>query len=236
MTLSRKISKTLKLVLVFMIACFICIGNFSSKDVVSAASAKNNAPKVAELTIFSFSHYDIHMRHAFISIKNINKRPLDIFYAPVPAGYSKTIGTRGVDNTDFEKYGSGIYTNVEAFKLQKHNAYSGRVSLSTKITAKQLDTINKWMRDNNKHTYWHNCTWFSSKVWNLVCPDDLKLGCGAPPNPNVLSKNIMKKSGYKTNASIGKCDMNNITRFINSKKSIKIPPENIRSAIYSHIW
>lgn len=50
----------------------------------------------------------------------------------------------------------------------------------------------------------------------------MKLSDGIIPNPNSLSKNIKKKSGYRTGASVGTYDTSNVRRVYGKTSSSSV--------------
>lgn len=225
------ITKALRVVLAFTLAIAICIGSFSvTKFKASAAAAT-----VATLTIHadptggigsSSTDFTVDTGcHAFLSIRNKTNSNIYVLGVPVTPNGSITIGTFGNQK---DKFGTGIYTNLEAYKIKYKGAYKSRVSLSINLTYSQLNTVQNTMRANNQHTPRCNCAWFAAKVWNSVAPDSLWLYAGSiTPTPKMLANDIKTHKGWKKAAQIGTCDKTDIRRIL-SNGYIKVNKKDIQ--------
>ena len=185
-----------RVVKLLILLCFVlCFG---------AGHSAKAEEEVVRLTIFSDGSggdYFGEGTHAFLYFENItSRRQFNILGVVINPGNGITVGTWGNRNC-----GKGIYINIEAYLIKENGSYAPRVSLSINLTERQLTKAIQMMEKNNKWTKTQNCSWFASKVWNEVCPADMKVSAGSViSTPASLSKSIKKKTGYQTRASVQK--------------------------------
>ncbi|WP_303825194.1 hypothetical protein [Ruminococcus flavefaciens] len=227
MNLGRKISKTLRFVLAFTLALAICIGSFSVTNykfkVNAATNTKTNNPKaVVTLTIHSDptgGYYGVNTgTNSFLSIRNKTKNTIRILDVPVEPDGAITIGTYG--NMP-EKYGTGVFTNLDAYFIKYRAAFKKRVSLSINLSSQELFTVCDTIIKNNKHTPLYNCTWFASTVWNSVAPYDYRvLGFNSACiyTPKALADELSKKYNHKNASQVGTCNKNDIRRILSKSQ------------------
>ncbi|MCI8408366.1 MAG: hypothetical protein HFJ09_03715 [Lachnospiraceae bacterium] len=172
--------------------------------------------EVAKITIFSDGSGPAYGTHAFIYIVNISDDDIKIGDYTLKPNKGVTIGTFG--NKDD---GKGIYYNLEAYFIQEYDSYENRVSLTTKITAKDIETINSKLDSCNKWTYTKNCSWFATSIWNSVSPKKKHVSAGLVSTPATLSKNIKKIKGYVEGKKVKKVSEDNVYRYKNDGKKTK---------------
>lgn len=156
-------------------------------------------PVVAEVTIFSSTGNDdsfINLNgHAFISVKNISSSTITVGKMNVGPGLEITLGTRG----NAEQH-TGMWYNVESYKINKLGSYPGRASLTTKITQSDLNLLNVAIVYTNGWSIGAPCSSAAVKLWNTV--SDIKLSDGTPSTPTSLRNSIMSKTGYQLNRPV----------------------------------
>ena len=144
--------------------------------------------------------------HAFLSIKNTTNTTLNFLDYPIPA---KEMITVSIWPDTMSPIGSGgVFINREMVVSQNINMSS----ISINITQKQLDTIasktpqESYYHDgqndtftNIKDNFWHNCTTYSTKMWNLVAPKQYKITDGilGVDAPMWVVEKINKMSGHQ---------------------------------------
>lgn len=193
----------------------ICIGCFMDANRMFKVSAAT----VATFTIHSDPegywgpNQNLQVgKHAFLSIRNKTNSTIYVLGVPVTPNGAITVGTYG---NQLSKYGQGVFTNLDAYRIKYKGKYKTRVSLSMNIDYAQLNTIQQTMRVNNEYSYYHNCAWFSERVWNSVAPASKHISaCGWDTvcNPLALANSIKSKKGWKKAAQIGTCDKTDVRR------------------------
>lgn len=147
-----------------------------------------------------------NLGHAFLSIRNISRSTLNFLDYPIPA---KTMITVSIwpDKMSPIKAG-GVYINREMVICK--NVENSSISID--ITQEQL---NKIINNTPKESYyhdgqddvivdmrddiWHNCTTYSTKMWNLVAPEKYKITDGflGIDAPKWVSKKINKMEDHQ---------------------------------------
>lgn len=145
--------------------------------------------------------------HAFLVYENTSSEDYYVGKYLLESGEMVTIGTWGN-----KEDGKGIYYNLEAYFINKHSAYEGRVSLTISFSNTELATMNGVISNNNYWTLAHNCATFATRVWNSISGSSLKIGAGLIHNPSTVATNIKKKSGYKTNIKVNPVTDDNVLR------------------------
>ena len=166
---------------------------------------------VAQLTLHAYGNSltgssNGNVGHAFLSIKNTTNATLNFLDYPIPAKEMITVSI-WPDKMSPIKCG-GVYINWEMVVCKNTNTSS----ISIDITKQQLDTIAKnspkesYYHDGLDDTFtnihddaWHNCTTYSTKMWNLVAPKQYKITDGflGVDAPKWVSKKINKMSGHQ---------------------------------------
>lgn len=174
---------------------------------VSATPTEAKTQYVAEVSIMSdgtsTGKGKSYGTHSFIYIKNISKNNLSILGLGIRPGKGVTVGTFGN-----RKDGKGIYLNLEGKYIREENAYQGRISLTRRITQKELNKMLGVMKASNKWSETKNCAWFATEAWNSIAPKKDKFSWSAIKNPAGLSLKIKKKKGFvyrkKVNVEVSK--------------------------------
>lgn len=101
----------------------------------------------------------------------------------------------------------GVYINWEMVECKNTNTFS----ISIDITQQQLNKIaqnspkESYYHDGRNDTFtnyhdavWHNCTTYSTKIWNLIAPKQYKITDGflGADAPKWVSEKINKMSGH----------------------------------------
>ena len=156
-----------------------------------AAPASARGTSVAELTIVSDSSAMSEGEstgyfggHTFLVVKNISSSPIPVgLVQDVKPGESITVGTWG--NKSEHK---GVWYNLESYIVQKWpDAYANAVSLTQKITQKQLNSLNDYIRGHDSHggdsygAAYNNCASFATGAWNRVMPWNMWVLAAIPP-------------------------------------------------------
>jgi hypothetical protein len=173
---------------------------------IPAVSAASN---VAILTVFSDptprsigssgSTIDIGLgAHSWITVKNIASTPITVgALNGIAPGKTVSIGTYGN-----QKEHNGIWYNLEARDIKYDNKkYSGRVSRTYSLTATQLNTLNKNIKNNDWWSLIHPCSYWAGMQWNAVVPN-VPLSIGIPSTPITLAITIKATSGWTTRAAV----------------------------------
>ncbi len=230
MKLNKKIGRIFKFVLSLTMAMAICIGNIIDiNQIFKVSAAAVNANTIAaSLTVHSDANYK-GWGHSFISIKNKTNSTIYVLGVPVMPSGAITVGTWG-DQKD--KYGRGIFTNMEAYKIKYKGEFKKRVSLSMNITYSQLYTAQETMKTMNfdYKSLNKNCSLFAAKTWNSVATPKNKLSASnfLINKPSNLAADIMTKKGWKQAAQIGTCDKTDIRRILPSGGYIKVAKKDIK--------
>lgn len=158
--------------------------------------------------------------HAWLVIENGTNNEYDFYNTTIEAGETVSIGTWGnVKDPDTGKVYKGAWLNLEAYYGW---GTSNTASLTITITEDQLSAVSKKCIDMNDWTLINNCSYFASKVWNSVAPDDMQVSSYFfPANfPSTLKKNIQKIEGHQTNRAFesndntGYCTNNTTFKYI----------------------
>lgn len=168
---------------------------------------------VAQLTLHAYGKSTItgsseggNVGHTFLSIKNKTNSTLNFLDYPIPA---KEMITVSIWQEGITSLGSGgIYINLE-MTLSKN---IDNASISIDITQQQLDTIAKnspkesYYKQDLSHLIWHNCTTYSTKMWNLVAPKQYKVTDGilGVDAPKLVAEKINKMYGHQNGPFIVK--------------------------------
>ena len=80
----------------------------------------------------------------------------------------------------------------------------------------ELDKINEFIKNNDTWSVTNNCSSFSSKLWNNIVNDQLKISAGVINTPANICQSIKDKTGYKTNEIIDSISSEYKTGFFDS--------------------
>ncbi|GMX58160.1 MAG: hypothetical protein YFSK_5020 [Candidatus Yanofskyibacterium parasiticum] len=173
----------------------------------ASASAMASSITGAVLTIFSVSSGTISSSisgHAFITVKNVSTGGLTINigrFSGIASGKTMSLGTWS--NTVTTEH-NGLWYNLEAYKLAKNGAFSGRVSVSYLLNATQLNNLNNYIINHDSWSLASPCSSFAVNAWNSVVDSSYRLSAGTPSTPTNLKNNIQSKfkGQYATNGAI----------------------------------
>lgn len=213
-TIHQLFKKGIALVVTLVISITMIYANDLSTDITASAADQTT---IATLTIFSdISCGEACGTHSFLYIYNKCSHDLNVLGYYLKPSTGMTIGTFGNCNN-----GKGIYINLEAFRINRYNNYSSRVSLTMNLTYGKLNTLNNTMRNNNKWTTSKNCAWFAKTCWNSVCVSSKKINTTAKlDTPRGLYNFISNHSKKSVNKKIINCinDENYIYRYTSKGK------------------
>lgn len=175
---------------------------------ITASATENEG--VIQLSIYAFeagsssgSSNGGGWGHAWLVIENGTDDEYDFYNTTISAGETVSIGTWGnMEDPDTGNLYKGAWLNLEAYYgWGTHNT----VSLTITITAEQLYTVSEKCIDMNNWTAVNNCSYFASKVWNSVAPEDMHVNSYFfPANfPAILMDNIQEIDGYQSNRAFG---------------------------------
>ena len=187
---------------------------------------------VAQLTLHAYGKSTItgssaggDVGHTFLSIKNKTNSTLNFLDYPIPA---KEMITVSIWQEGITSIGSGgIYINLEMI-LSKN---VDNASISIDITQQQLDLIAKnspkesYYKQDLSHAIWHNCTTYSTKMWNLVSPKQYKVTDGilGADAPKWVAEKINKMSGHQNGPFIVKRNIDSGDIFYVTKNKELVP-------------
>lgn len=187
---------------------------------------------VAQLTLHAYGKSTItgssaggDVGHTFLSIKNKTNSTLNFLDYPIPA---KEMVTVSIWQEGITSIGSGgIYINLE-MTLSKN---VDNASISIDITQQQLDLIAKnspkesYYKQDLSHAIWHNCTTYSTKMWNLVAPKQYKVTDGilGADAPKWVAEKINKMSGHQSGPFIVKRNIDSGDIFYVTKNKELVP-------------
>lgn len=194
-------------------------GNEQSQSeliILNAPKGINSAIKVspattpvtgAILTIFAVSSGTISSSiagHGFITVKNVSTGGLTINvgkFSGIASGKTMSLGTWDSSVTTEHR---GLWYDLEAYKLYKNGAFSGRVSVSYLLNASQINNLNNYIINHDSWSLTSPCSSFAVNAWNSVVDSSYQLSAGIPSTPTNLRNNIQSKfkSQYMTNGPI----------------------------------
>ena len=143
---------------------------------------------------------DKNFGHTWVTIYNTSSQDVDfIDDFPIPAK-----GTISLSIWPDSMGAGGVFINREQVVMKGKTA----TSYSINITKQQLDKIaaatpsESYYHDGAKDDLWHNCTTYSTKMWNKVADKDHKIsnGTAGVDVPGTVAKKIAKWKGAKTQA------------------------------------
>ncbi|MEA2088860.1 MAG: VWA domain-containing protein [Patescibacteria group bacterium] len=155
---------------------------------------------VAILTVFadptenilftSFSYSLDGGSHAFIAVKNVTNKSIDVGKFPnLEIGESLSLGTWGPVPVASEHI--GLWYSLESWLIQKQSAYNGRISISYALNSTMLDKLTSWVGSHDKWSELQNCSSFAKGVWNEIAPWNYEVSNGWIINtPKTLAENI----------------------------------------------
>ena len=212
----------------YILGCFISI-LIMSAFWIHPVYADNT---VAQLTLHAYGKSTItgssaggDVGHTFLSIKNKTNSTLNFLDYPIPA---KEMVTVSIWQEGITSIGSGgIYINLE-MTLSKN---VDNASISIDITQQQLDLIAKnspkesYYKQDLSHAIWHNCTTYSTKMWNLVAPKQYKVTDGilGADAPKWVAEKINKMSGHQSGPFIVKRNIDSGDIFYVTKNKELVP-------------
>ena len=212
----------------YILGCFISI-LIMSAFWIHPVYADNT---VAQLTLHAYGKSTItgssaggDVGHTFLSIKNKTNSTLNFLDYPIPA---KEMITVSIWQEGITSIGSGgIYINLE-MTLSKN---VDNASISIDITQQQLDLIAKnspkesYYKQDLSHAIWHNCTTYSTKMWNLVAPKQYKVTDGilGADAPKWVAEKINKMSGHQSGPFIVKRNIDSGDIFYVTKNKELVP-------------
>ncbi|WP_368191681.1 Ig domain-containing protein [Blautia sp. 1033sp1_1033st1_G9_1033SCRN_220408] len=187
---------------------------------------------VAQLTLHAYGKSTItgssaggDFGHTFLSIKNKTNSTLNFLDYPIPA---KEMITVSIWREGITSIGSGgIYINLEMTLCKNVD----NASISIDITQQQLDLIAKnspkesYYKHDLSHAIWHNCTTYSTKMWNLVAPKKYKVTDGilGADAPKWVAEKINKMSGHQNGSFIVKRNIDSGDVFHVTKNKELVP-------------
>lgn len=202
---------------------------------------------VAQLTLHAYGNSltgasNGNVGHAFLSIKNTTNTTLNFMDYPIPAKEMITVSIWPDKMSPIEC--GGVYINWEMVVCKNTNTSS----IAIDITQLQLDTIAKntpkesYYHDGLDDTItnihddaWHNCTTYSTKMWNLVAPKQYKITDGflGVDAPKWVSKKINKMSGHLNTPFVPVRKVSSADIFYVTKKKELIPVNLKTPNLYS---
>ena len=161
----------------------------------------------AILTIFAVSSGTISSSiagHGFITVKNVSTGGLTINvgkFSGIASGKTMSLGTWDSSVTTEHR---GLWYDLEAYKLYKNGAFSGRVSVSYLLNAAQINNLNSYIINHDSWSLTSPCSSFAVNAWNSAVDSSYQLSAGLPSTPTNLRNNIQSKfkSQYATNGPI----------------------------------
>lgn len=192
---------------------------------------------VAQLTLHAYGNSltgssNGNVGHAFLSIKNTTNTTLNFLDYPIPAKEMITVSIWPDKMSPIEC--GGVYINWEMVVCKNTNTSS----IAIDITQQQLDTIAK---NSPKESYyhdglddtitnihddaWHNCTTYSTKMWNLVAPKQYKITDGflGVDAPKWVSEKINKMSGHQQGPFVATRNVDGTDIFYVTKSKELVP-------------
>jgi hypothetical protein len=171
------------------------------------ASAATTPVTGAILTIFAVSSGTISSSiagHGFITVKNVSTGGLTINvgkFSGIASGKTMSLGTWDSSVTTEHR---GLWYDLEAYKLYKNGAFSGRVSVSYLLNSSQINNLNSYIINHDSWSLSSPCSSFAVNAWNSVVDSSYRLSPGIPSTPTNLRNNIKIKfkNQYATNGPI----------------------------------
>lgn len=147
----------------------------------------------------SGSSSDVGLGHAWIVIENWTNNSYSFYNTTILPGETFSVGTWGNrKDPDTNKNHNGTWLNLEAYYQMGEISTA---SLTITIDESQLEIVSEKCISMNSWNVINNCSYFASKVWNAVAPENMHVNSFFfPANfPSTLKKSIQKISGYQTN-------------------------------------
>ncbi len=214
-------NKTRKIALLLLASIMVFTSTFLGVQATKAYADTSNS--IIQLSIYarygdgSSSSSDIGLGHAWLVIENGTSSSYSFYNTTILAGETFSIGTWGnINDPDTNKTVKGAWLNLEAY----YQMSDSTASLTIEITPSQLSIVSEKSISMNKWSAINNCSYFASKVWNSVAPNDKQVNSYFfPANyPSTLKNSIQKISGYQTNRSF---EYNDYTGYCTSTTNFK---------------
>ena len=180
-----------------------CLKGYWDEEQANNISSGSKSANVVRVTLYADptptdfgGSIDNVGAHAWISMENISSGYQRMGALDFYGGYGITIGTFGTQPHN------GIYYNLEGVRVNYHNYYGNRYSLTVDIPASKLNTLNSYLTNEYYDDYnsvTKNCAFFASVMWGKV---GTYVNPGLIPTPKTLAENIQERSGYSYNRSV----------------------------------
>lgn len=176
---------------------FVSCGNTNTdyKTIISSTD-------VALLSLFTFdgkgeSKYGlVNLGHSFLAVENISEDSINIGQVEIEPHKTITIGAWSIASH------FGIWYNVESNYIKFYNKYDGRISITTGVDKSDLETIAKYIKQNDTWTPLKNCSNFALNVWNKVADKSEELVKPIIYSPTKIAKNLKKFEKYEINKKL----------------------------------
>ena len=131
--------------------------------------------------------------HSWIQVQNIISNPIAVGGLTIPGFKAVTVGTwNGIMNRNH----SGIWYGAEsACASEFSNGES--VYLSATLTVAELNRLTAQIRNGANDTWSlrKNCSYFASKMWNVIATSNNEVSAGLIPTPVNLKNSILENGG-----------------------------------------
>ena len=158
---------------------------------------KDNA--VGEFTLFTHEGNKntlpliFNLGHSYLSFTNTSNETISISTYACSPGETVCIGTWSISSH------FGVWYNVESNYNICNNRYDGRLSISKQIDINDVNTITKFIEENNTWSPLKNCSNFALNCWNEIASESEKISKPVIYTPSHIASQIRLFSGYETN-------------------------------------
>ncbi len=130
----------------------------------SAASIiKDDEEIVARMYVGHKARYLNLSGHTWVYFENLTNHNITVGAYTVKPNKGVSVGTYGYSIAD----GRGLYYNVEAWRY-RNIATTEYIGLSKELTADELETVSKRIRNSGTWDYTLNCAFFAFKIWDAI--------------------------------------------------------------------
>lgn len=193
-----KIKKILSLALICILSLFLSACN--EVNITRIATIKDDDDIL--MTIYAYDGAGeknfglMNFGHSFLSFENLTSQSIKIGKYDLPSGDVVTLSTYPISDH------FGIWYNTESNYIKYYDKYNGRVSVTVGLKMECLETLTKYMKENDKWIPTKNCTNFSVGLWNALCSEEEKVSTPLIYTPSKLAKDIKTFTSYETNKEI----------------------------------
>lgn len=186
----------------------------------SAGAEQSAEPYVAKMYICTRTRF---AGHVWLYFENLTDGEIKVGCYTVPAGQGVTVSAYNTARKD----GKGNYYNIDGYCLNKYGS-GGTTCASTYITASQLDTVSRKIRERNTWSGGKNCCYFAGSVWNSVADRKLtilllpflmgwvigKNKCSTPKFYYPAKEQCFKQVGTGDTATLRVCSDGSYNRYV----------------------